>query len=90
LSVFSLGVQPLSAGFSRMLERQADVYGLKVIQGLIPDTAQTAAHAFQKLGEKGLTYPDPNPLQMFWVYTHPPGSERVRFALQYRPGEERQ
>ena len=45
--------------FSRYLEHQADIYGLEVIHGLVPDSSQAAAHAFQKLGEKALSYPDP-------------------------------
>ena len=85
LSVVSLILQPISAGFSRYLEHQADTYGLEVIHGLVPDSSQVAAHAFQKLGEKGLAYPDPNPLFVFWTYDHPPISERVKFALDYRP-----
>ena len=85
LSVVSLILQPISAGFSRYLEHQADIYGLEVIHGLVPDSSQVAAHAFEKLGEKGLSYPNPNALYVFWTYGHPPISERVRFALDYRP-----
>ncbi|MEW6321232.1 MAG: M48 family metallopeptidase [Acidobacteriota bacterium] len=87
LSVFSLGAQPIMANFTRALEHQADIYGLEALHGLVPDSSQAAAHAFQKLGEKGLSYPDPNPLYVFWVYTHPPVKERLRFALEYRPWE---
>jgi Zn-dependent protease with chaperone function len=77
--------QPIAAGFSRYLEHQADIYGLEAIHGLVPDSPQVAAHAFQKLGEKALAYPDPNPLFVFWTYGHPPIGERVRFSLDYRP-----
>ena len=85
LSVVFLIVQPIAAGFSRYLEHQADIYGLEVIHGLVPDSPQVAAHAFQKLGEKGLSYPYPNALFVFWTYDHPPIAERVRFSLEYRP-----
>ncbi len=84
-SVFSLLGQPIAAGFSRYLEHQADIYGLEVIHGLVPDSSQVAAHAFQKLGEKGLAYPSPNPLYVFWAYDHPPLDERIRLAAEYRP-----
>ncbi|MGE0816159.1 MAG: M48 family metallopeptidase [Vicinamibacterales bacterium] len=85
LSVFSLVAQPAAAAYSRYLEHQADIYGLEVTHGLSADSSQAAAHAFQKLGEKALTYPTPNPLYVFWAFDHPPVNERVRFALDYRP-----
>jgi hypothetical protein len=48
----------------------------------------TAANAFQKLGEKGYSYPYPNPALVFWVYDHPPIPDRLLFSLQYRPWDE--
>jgi len=84
-TVFSLLGQPLSAGASRYLEHQADIYGLEVIHGLVPDSPQVAAHAFQKLGEKGLSFPDPNPLYVMWAFDHPPIADRIRFAAEYQP-----
>ncbi len=88
LSVFSLAVQPVSAAVSRYLEHQADIYGLEAIHGLTPDSPQVAAHAFQKLGEKALSYPAPHPLLVLWTYGHPPVAERLRFAVTYRPWDE--
>ena len=85
LNVFSLVGQPVSAAFSRYLEHQADIYGLEVIHGLVPDSSQAAAHAFQKLGEKALSYPEPNPLYVMWAFDHPPIADRIRFAAQYQP-----
>ena len=84
----SLVSQPISAGVSRYFEHQADLYGLEVIHGLVPDSSQVAAQAFQKLGEKGLSYPTPNPFYVFWSYDHPAISDRVRFAVGYRPWDE--
>jgi Zn-dependent protease with chaperone function len=84
-SLLSLLSQPVSAGFSRYLEHQADVYALEVTHGLVPDSSQVAAHAFQKLGEKGMSYPRPNPLYVLWAFDHPPIADRVRFAVDYRP-----
>jgi Zn-dependent protease with chaperone function len=83
--LLSLLSQPVSAGFSRYLEHQADVYALEVTHGLVPDSSQVAAHAFQKLGEKGMSYPRPSPLYVFWAFDHPPITDRVRFAVGYRP-----
>ncbi len=88
LSVFSVVGQPVGAAFSRHLEHEADIYGLEVIHGLVPDSSQAAARAFQQLGEKALSVPDPNPFFVFWTYSHPPVADRLRFALTYRPWAE--
>ena len=85
LSVFGLVGQPFGAAFSRYLEHQADIYGLEVTHGLTADSSAAAASAFQKLGEKGLVYPTPHPLYVFWMFDHPPVHERVRFAAEYQP-----
>jgi Zn-dependent protease with chaperone function len=87
LGVFSFVSLPIGSAFSRHLEHQADIYGLEVTHDLVPDSPQVAARAFQKLGEKALSYPDPNPIFAFWAYDHPPIRERVKFALGYRPWE---
>lgn len=87
LGVFSLVTQPVGAAYSRYLEHQADIYGLEVLHGLVPDSSQAAAHAFQKLGEKGLVYPSPHPLYVWWAFSHPPIGDRIRFAVDYRPWE---
>lgn len=87
LGVFQFAMQPIQTGFSRLLERRADVYGLEVVRGIVPDANQAAARAFQKLGEKGLVYPTPSPVLVFLAFSHPPIAERIRFATQYRPWE---
>jgi STE24 endopeptidase len=88
VSVVSLVAQPILSAGSRYFEHQADIYGLEVIHDLVPDSSQVAAHAFQKLGEKGLSYPTPNALYAWWTYDHPAVGDRVRFAVQYRPWEQ--
>jgi STE24 endopeptidase len=85
LSVFSVVSQPINAAYSRYHEHQADIYALEVLHGLVPDSSQTAAHAFQKLGEKGLAYPQPNAFYVWWAFSHPPIAERIRFAVAYQP-----
>jgi STE24 endopeptidase len=87
-TLLSAAGQPFAAAFSRYLEHQADIYGLEIIHGLVPDSSQAAASAFQKLGEKSLTYPRPHPLYVLWVYDHPALHERVEFAARYRPWEQ--
>jgi STE24 endopeptidase len=85
LSVFSFIANPIGSGFSRYLEHQADQYGLEVTHGLTPDSGQIAAQSFQILGEVDLADPDPNPVNVFLFYSHPPERDRVRFALSYNP-----
>jgi STE24 endopeptidase len=76
---------PVISGFSRMEEHAADVYGLEVIHGFIPNSDEVAAHAFQVLGEIDLADPNPPPFIKFWLYSHPPLAERLIFAHSYDP-----
>lgn len=85
LSVFSFVASPISSAVSRHFEHQADQYGLEVTHGLTPDSGQVAAQAFQILGEVDLSDPEPNPVDVFMFYSHPPIPDRIRFALTYDP-----
>lgn len=85
LSVFAFLANPVTSAYSRYQEHQADQYGLEVTHGLTPDSAQIAAQAFQKLGEVDLGDPDPNPVNVFLFYDHPPVGDRVQFSLTYDP-----
>jgi Zn-dependent protease with chaperone function len=85
LVVLSFLGEPVANGFSRHLEHQADIYGLEVTHGILPNGLETAAQDFQLLGEKSLSYPYPNRLLVLWAYDHPPIAERLRFALHYNP-----
>ena len=76
---------PAANTFSRHIEHQADQYGLEVTHGLIPDSSQVAARAFQILGEVDLSDPHPSPFIKLWLYDHPPLAERVNYALTYDP-----
>jgi STE24 endopeptidase len=71
--------------FSRMQEHAADVYGLEVIHGLIPNSSEVAAHAFQALGELDLSDPNPPRFITLWLYSHPPVADRLVFAHTYDP-----
>jgi STE24 endopeptidase len=77
--------QPVSSSISRQLEHNADVYGLEVTHGINPNPQESAAHAFQVLGELALSYPYPGKFVVFWYYDHPPIPDRVRFAHGYDP-----
>lgn len=85
LSIFSFLSDPLANAYSRSVEHQADVYGIEVTHGILPDAAQAAADSFQVEGEAMLAEPDPSRLNVFLFYTHPPVSDRVRFLLHYDP-----
>lgn len=83
--LFFFLAEPVVNGFSRYQEHQADVYGLEVIHGIVPDSSSVAAEAFQILGEVDLADPDPSTFIKIWMYSHPPLSERLQFADQYDP-----
>jgi STE24 endopeptidase len=85
LQVLLFVSSPVISGYSRMQEHAADVYGLEVIHGLVPNSEEVAAHAFQVLGELDLSDPNPPPLITFWLYSHPPLADRLVFAHKYDP-----
>lgn len=76
--------------FSRHLEHDADIYGLEVVHGLIPNSSQVAAQSFQNLGEEWLEYPYVSSFAEFWLWNHPTNANRVRFAATYNPWQQGQ
>jgi Zn-dependent protease with chaperone function len=85
LQILSFISSPIANGFSRMQEHAADVYGLEVIHGLVPNSQEVAAHGFQVMGELDLSDPNPPAFITFWLYSHPPLAERLVFAHGYDP-----
>jgi len=85
LQVIMFFASPVVNGVTRMEEHAADVYGLEVIHGIVPNSEEVAAHAFQILGEADLDDPNPSPFITFWLYSHPPLAERLVFAHSYDP-----
>jgi STE24 endopeptidase len=85
LSVLFFLTNPMTSAFSRYQEHQADQYGLEVTHGLTPDSSQVAAQAFNLLGDVDLADPEPNPVDVFLFYSHPPIPDRIQFALTYDP-----
>ena len=85
LQVVMFFASPVVNGVSRMQEHAADVYGLEVIHGIVPNSEEVAAHAFQILGEVDLSDPNPPVFITFWLYSHPPLAERLVFAYSYDP-----
>jgi Zn-dependent protease with chaperone function len=84
-SVLSFISTPIGSTFSRQLEHNADVYGLEITHGINANSQESAAHAFQVLGELSLSYPYPSRAVVFWYYDHPAIPDRVRFAHEYDP-----
>jgi Zn-dependent protease with chaperone function len=84
-NILSFLGEPIGNAISRRQEHAADVYSLELIQGLFPDANEVAAHAFQVLGEKDLSDPNPSKFITFWLYSHPPLNDRLRFAHDFRP-----
>jgi Zn-dependent protease with chaperone function len=85
VSLAQVALLPVGNAISRHFEHQADVYGLEVIHGVVPDAPQAAARTFQSLGEINLEEPEPSAVTVFFFYTHPPIADRLGFALQYNP-----
>ncbi len=88
LTVVIFIASPAINGISRHYEHQADQFGLEVAYGVVPDPNAADVRSFQVMGEVDLADPDPNPFIEFWLYTHPPLDERIRFAATYKPWAE--
>jgi STE24 endopeptidase len=85
LQLVIFAASPVINGFSRMQEHTADIYGLEVIHGIVPNSSEVAAHAFQVMGEVDLSDPNPPAFITFWLYSHPPLADRLVFAHSYDP-----
>jgi len=77
---YSLAFSPLSNYVSRVMEHQADQFGLEITQN-----NEAAAKAFVVLQLENLSNPRPGALFKFWRCTHPPLGERVEFCNSYCP-----
>jgi STE24 endopeptidase len=85
VSLLQIVAEPIGNAFSRHIEHEADVYGQEAIQGLVADPQKTAIASFNRLGEAYLDEPNPNPLIVFWTYSHPSTQSRTEFAAHYDP-----
>ncbi len=85
LTIFGFLAEPITEGYSRHLEHQADIYGMEVTHGLVPNFRDVAAESFQILGEEDLSDPNPSAFIVFWLYSHPSIPQRIRFARTYDP-----
>ncbi len=75
LTVFQLVLGPLQNVISRHYERQCDRYALQ--RTGMPDAYRSA---FEKLAQLNKSDPDPNPVEVFLLHSHPPIGERLAMA----------
>jgi Zn-dependent protease with chaperone function len=80
--------EPIVNSYSRWQERQADIYELEVLHGIIPDEGRNSAKVDQIMGEIDLDDPAPNAFVRFWLYDHPATPGRMLFAQRYDPWSE--
>jgi STE24 endopeptidase len=81
--LLTFAAQPVINGYSRRVEHEADVFGLEITRN-----NDAAARAFVKLGSQNKSNPDPSPFVEWMLYDHPTESQRVSFAMHYRPWAE--
>ena len=79
LTVIMFFFQPITNGASRIMEHQADVFGMDV-SGV---SGETAAKAFDKLSVFNLSDPNPPAIIEFWFYNHPALKKRMEFVRNY-------
>ena len=77
ITLFSMLLEPLQNAISRRYERQSDRYALD-------STGDREAYrsAFSKLARINKADPDPHPVEVFLLHSHPPITERLAMADQ--------
>jgi Zn-dependent protease with chaperone function len=76
---------PLSNFVSRVMEHQADRFGLEITQN-----NQAAGEAFLILQQQNLANPRPGPIYKFWCSSHPSLGDRIDFCNHYCPWKQQQ
>ncbi len=75
MTAFTMFLSPLQSAISRHYERQCDRYALNRTGR--PDAYRSA---FQKLAHLNKADPEPNPVEVFLLHSHPPIAERLAMA----------
>jgi STE24 endopeptidase len=86
ITLFGFAANVAGNAFSRYQENQADVYGLEVTRGIIPDPGQACAQSFQNFGEIALADPTPIPHKFFFSTTTRPSPTASTSVLPMTPG----
>jgi Zn-dependent protease with chaperone function len=79
-TVITFLISPVTSGFSRHIEHQADVFGLELTHFNEP-----MASAFVKFAEDSKADPRPPRFIEWWRYSHPSLGRRIDFVLSYKP-----
>jgi Zn-dependent protease with chaperone function len=74
---------PVGAAYSRHNEHESDIFSLDLTH-----LNEPMATAFVKLAENSKRDPNPHPLIEYWRYSHPPIAKRIKFALEYKRGND--
>jgi STE24 endopeptidase len=78
LGMFGLVTMPLTNGFTRWVEHQADVYALETTRNV-----PAFISAMTRLANQNLSEADPAPWIEFLLYDHPSVGRRIAFARRY-------
>src|SRR5262249_31788832 len=85
VTIFGFAVNAIWNTYSRYRENQADIYSLEVTHGIVSDPGQACAVSFQAFGEQILADPQPNPVNVFLFFDHPPVAQRIHLCVTYDP-----
>lgn len=85
LAIVGFLSEPAANAYSRWQERQADIFELEAMTGLVPEEGRNSARVDLIMAGVNLEHPHPNPFVVWWLYDHPPSAERMHFALTYHP-----
>ncbi len=78
LGIFGLLVLPLQNGFSRRVERQADIYALETTRNPAAFIA-----AMTRLANQNLAELDPSPVVEFLLHNHPSTGKRIALGRRF-------
>ncbi len=77
IAVFGFLSKPLQTGYSRRLEKQADLFILGKVE-----KPETLVSALTKLADRNLSDPNPSRFVEALFYTHPPIAKRIAYLRQ--------
>jgi STE24 endopeptidase len=76
--LFTFAISPVTSGFSRHIEHQADIFSLDLTH-----LNEPMASAFMKFAEDSKEDPRPPRIIEWWMYSHPSLGRRIDFVLGY-------
>ena len=82
MTVLGVASAPIQAAFSRQIERRTDQFALEATR-----RGDAYAAAMTRLATESLADPDPPPLVVFFLYSHPPIAERIATARSFDPSQ---